>query len=118
MHEAALAQQVLQITEQHAQQLVRVDLIRLRIGELASIDCDALRFALECALSQAGSTARLEIETEAAMGRCNQCHTEYAMQTLYDPCPACGSFRHTMIAGTSMVVAAIEGLQNSSPIPE
>lgn len=110
MHEAALAEQILAIIGTESHGLSSVTAIYLRIGTLASVDSGALQFALECALTDSRfAGAVLHLDNEPAEGRCSICGSVFPMTTLYDPCPACGSFRHRMLAGTSMTVAAIEG---------
>ena len=115
MHETSIAQQILNTVEREARrhQLDCIDSIRLRIGKLASVDVDALCFAIECGLQvKEGVKTALHIEQEDAEARCDVCAQCFSLDAVYDSCPNCGSFRHHIQRGTSMALVSIEGRKN------
>ena len=82
MHEVGIMQSALDAIRQQAVKhgATRVSRIVLRIGTLAGVDLDALRFAYE-ALAPGGPAdgAVLEIESVPARAHCASCHTGFAV---------------------------------------
>lgn len=111
MHEMSLAEGIRDIIEEAmlGQPGRRPSAIVLEIGELASVEVEALRFSLEVVLrgSVAGQ-ARIEIETLAGQGWCSQCCATVPVHALYDACPQCGDYRVRPTGGTGMRVKALE----------
>lgn len=107
MHELSLAEEIVAIVERHAGG-ASVRTIVLEIGTLAQVELDALRFAL--ASVQKGTIAegaRVELHEIEARARCRACGAEQAIETLYDPCGACGGFERELLAGKEFRVARI-----------
>lgn len=111
MHELSLAMEVLQILEAHEAELSRITRVSLDIGTLSCVDPAALHTALDTALQGTlAEGAELVLHTVEAQARCNNCGTTFAPPTRIDPCPQCGSFRKSWLAGQDLRVRAIEGL--------
>lgn len=111
MHELSLAMEVVQILEAHEAELSRITRVSLDIGTLSCVDAAALRTALDTALQGTlAEGAELVLHTVEAQARCKDCGTTFAPPTRIDPCPQCGSFRKTWLAGQDLRVRAIEGL--------
>ncbi len=107
MHELSITQDVVRTVVAHTDgRTVRG--VRLRIGMLAGIVPDAVRFCFDLAVS--GTTldgAWLEIEEEPGRGRCHACGADFDMPDLLPLCP-CGSTDAEVVAGRSLVVASVE----------
>lgn len=111
MHEMALAEEVRRIVEDaaHAQSGEKVTGVVLEIGELASVEVEALSFCLDLALhGGVAEGAALEIETVPGEGICPRCGARVPLHTRLDPCVRCASYGVRPVAGTSMRVKAVE----------
>ena len=107
----SLAESVRGIVEDAAtaQGAKRVTTVVLEIGELSSVEVEALRFCLEVVLreSLADGTA-IEIRHVAGVGRCLTCDRSVPLAQRYDPCPHCGGYQVRPTGGTEMRVKEIE----------
>jgi hydrogenase nickel incorporation protein HypA/HybF len=113
MHEMALAEEVLQIVEDAARRegLRRVHALWLEIGELSSVEPEALRFCFEAvARDSVAAGARVEIVAAAGAAWCNQCCAPIALAALGDPCPLCGGYRLRVTGGMQMRVRQLEAV--------
>jgi len=88
----------------------RVSRIVLRIGALAGVDQDALRFAYEAlAPHSVAAGAVLEIETVPARVRCNPCDREFSVERGFIfQCPQCGEYSGDIRAGKELGIARLE----------
>ncbi len=111
MHEMALAESMLQIVEDAARKngAVRVTTVRLELGALSHVERDALRFCFE-AVAKGGlaSGAALEIDATPGAAWCMPCGARVPLAQLGDPCPQCGGWQLTVVAGEEMRVKDIE----------
>ncbi|MGB7988921.1 MAG: hydrogenase maturation nickel metallochaperone HypA [Candidatus Methylophosphatis roskildensis] len=111
MHEMSLAEGVLQIVEEAAREqgFTRVRAIRLEIGQLSSVEVEALRFCFD-AVTRAtlAEGARLEIDTVPGAGWCMMCSASVPLPALYEACPRCGGYQVQPTAGTEMRVKDLE----------
>ncbi len=111
MHEMSLAEGVRGIVEDaaRAQGFGRVRTVVLEIGELSSVEVEALRFCLEAVLADTvAEGARIEVEEVPGIGWCMICAKEVAVHRLYDPCPHCGGYQVQPTGGTEMRVKELE----------
>ena len=107
MHELAIMEDVVDTVEDRIGS-ERVRLVRLEVGELAGVACDALRFCFEiCAAGTQLEGSLLEIERIPARGICGACGVEHAVSALGAPC-ACGSFDQRLVAGTELRLKEVE----------
>lgn len=111
MHEMSLAESVRGIVEDAAtaQGATRVRTIVLEIGELSSVEVEALRFCLDVVLRDSlADGAAIEIEAVAGVGWCLACDRSVPLAQRYDPCPHCGGYQLRPTGGTEMRVKEIE----------
>ena len=110
MHELAIAQEILAIVEHTRQRegARQVLSIELEIGQLSTVEPEALRFAMEALLPESiCPEARVRYTFVEGRARCRQCSEEFALDFLYDGCPACASFDKDILAGKEMRVLSI-----------
>jgi len=110
MHELSIAVNISDIIteELHKAGASTVVEFDLEIGSLAGVVPEALEFALEEAFKDspiAGSRINLHIIRAKAI--CNQCHTEFDAEQLYDLCPFCQSFDHQLICGQELKISRL-----------
>lgn len=111
MHEMALAEGILQLLEDAArdQGFTLVRTVWLEIGQISSVEPDALRFCFDAVTRDSvAAGAVLEIQVTPGQGRCLQCSRTVPLQALYDACPHCGSYRVQATGGTEMRVKELE----------
>lgn len=111
MHEMALAEGVLQIVEDAARRegLRRIHAVWLEIGQLASVEPEAMRFCFDAVTRDSvAAGARLEIVATAGAAWCNACCAPVALAALGDACPSCGGYRLRVTGGTEMRVKELE----------
>ncbi len=108
MHELSITQGVVDICESHAAGR-RVISVTLEIGDLSGVIPDAVEFCFEaCTRDTALEGAKLIIDLVPARGSCADCSAEFPVKAYYEPCPACGSFRVTIISGEELRVKELE----------
>ncbi len=111
MHEMALAEGILQLVEETAQRerAQRVKLVVLEIGELSTVEADALRFCFDAVTKGSiANAAALEIVHVPGVGWCMECAATLPMQELFGACPQCGGYQMQATGGTEMRVKEIE----------
>lgn len=111
MHEMSLAEGVRSIVEDaaRAQGFSKVRTVVLEIGELSSVEVDALRFCLDAVLRDTiAEGASIEVEAVPGTGWCMQCEASVPVHRLYDPCPQCGGYQVQPTGGSEMRVKEIE----------
>ncbi len=107
MHEVSVMHNLLEIVTATADRegAGTIDVIHLRIGEMAGINFESLEFAFE--ILSKGTRAeggRLECDRVALMGKCSACSSEFHPEDLVFRCPECGSGGVEIIAGREMEV--------------
>ena len=106
MHELAITSSVVDaVTERTGNAPVAV--VRVRVGRLAGVVPDAMRFCFE--LVTAGTPlegAVLEIEQPEGRGRCRSCGEETALAEPILLC-GCGSADVEVVAGRELAVASV-----------
>jgi len=111
MHEMSIAEGILQLVEETArrEKAQRVGLVVLEIGQLASVEVEALRFCFDVAMRDSvAEGARLEIVETPGVGWCLDCNRSVALREKLGTCPQCGSFRVQVTGGTEMRVLELE----------
>ena len=111
MHEMSLAEGILQIVEDaaKAEGSNRVKAVWLEIGQLSSVETEALRFCFDAVTRDTvAEGARLEIIDLPGQAWCMQCADQVEIAELYDPCPVCGSFQMQVTGGSEMRVKELE----------
>jgi len=110
MHEMSLAESVRDLIEAQAkkERFQRVRTVELEIGQLAAVDAEALRFALDIALrGTVAEGAELAIAEPAGQAWCLQCSRAVELAQRGDACPACGSYQLTVTGGDQMRVSGL-----------
>ena len=111
MHEMSLAEGVIGVVEEaaraHAPCSVRT--VRLEIGALAAVECEALRFAFEVVRrGSVAEQAELDIVRGPGAAWCMQCSRSVAIEARGEPCPDCGSWQLQVTDGEQMRVRELE----------
>jgi hydrogenase nickel incorporation protein HypA/HybF len=110
MHELSIAEELLHIIENRADQegIQKVDRINLRIGELSGVFPDSLEFAFEV-LSKGKITegAFIDIEMITPKFRCVNCGS--CTVTWAAKCPACSSSDLNFSGGDELEIISFEG---------
>ncbi|MGP1677165.1 MAG: hydrogenase maturation nickel metallochaperone HypA [Burkholderiales bacterium] len=111
MHEMALAEEILQVVQEAARRegLRRVRTLWLEIGQLSSVEPEAMRFCFEAvARDSVAAGARLEIVETAGAAWCSACCERVALAELGAACPRCGGYRLRVTEGAEMRVKELE----------
>lgn len=111
MHEMSLVESVREIVEDTARAhgARRVAIVRLRIGALASVEPQALRFCFDVVMKgSVADGAALEIEIVPGSAWCWDCERSVLLAAGDAPCPACGGHRLQVTGGTDMRVHDID----------
>jgi hydrogenase nickel incorporation protein HypA/HybF len=107
MHELAITQGVVDaVTERTGS--VPVVSVRLRVGRLAGVVPDAMRFCFE--MVTAGTPldgAALEIEQPEGHGHCRTCGADFVLADLLLLC-TCGSADVEVLAGRELSVVSVQ----------
>ena len=120
MHEASLAQklidQVTQLAEQHAAQHVRM--VRVQFGPLSGIEPDLFTLAFErLKLGTPLECCHLQWSFVGLSARCEDCRQEFMSTELCFACPACGSRRVTLLGGDAIMLESVT-LDVDTPVAE
>jgi hydrogenase nickel incorporation protein HypA/HybF len=113
MHELSLMEAVRDLALERARQhgAERISVISLRIGTLAGVEPEALRFAFPVAMAGTiGAEARLEIETVQALCRCGACGLSFPAADGVCECPSCGAISRELLRGRELELASLEVL--------
>jgi hydrogenase nickel incorporation protein HypA/HybF len=120
MHELSIASAVLEQLEKlrREQGGARISKVALRVGELAGVDVDCLRFAFECLVKETEwESLMLEIEWLPRRQRCPACDLEFPcggdtaverMAAPFTACPRCGEMITELVAGEELEIDYIE----------
>ncbi len=105
--ESAMSLVLQQAREHGARQVHRVV---LRIGALAGVEPEALRFAFDVVgRGTAAEGAALDVEAVAARARCADCSAEFGVDGgAIFTCPQCGQFCGELRQGRELELARIE----------
>ena len=107
MHEISLLENVREILLDHAQtqNFSTIKKITLEIGKLSCVEPDALRFGFDVVMKDSlAEQAELILTEIEGMGICDKCKKQVIMETLYDPCIACGNPFVTVTQGSEMKI--------------
>ncbi len=115
MHEGAIAQSILDILKQVAEDngMARITRVRLKIGKLSGVMIDALMFALDALRHEEGliSGALFEVTETQIRARCALCNTEYTFDDATDMVLLCRQCHMPLevTAGREMEIIGVEG---------
>ncbi len=111
MHEMSLCEGILQVLESEAQKqgFRRVKTVWLEIGQLASVECEALRFCFDVVIKNTlADGAILEIIQTPGQAWCMPCAKTVAVSQRFDQCPDCGSYQLQLTGGDEMRIKELE----------
>ncbi len=111
MHEVGIMASALDAIRQQAAMhgAVRVSRIVLRVGTLAGVDQEALRFAYDALTpGTLAEGATLEIETVTARAHCAACGDDFAAGSPILQCPRCGAYSGDIRTGRELGIARLE----------
>jgi len=111
MHELGIASSILEGVDAEVRRRpgVRALKVGVRVGELAGLDPDALRFAFEAlTIDTPLAGLELDIEYRASRSRCRDCSHEFEVRNFELLCPACGSLSTERISGDELEFAYLE----------
>lgn len=111
MHELSIAQDVLQIIAQYvpSPDHGRVRSVRMRIGALAGVMTESLRFCFAVASEgTAADGAQLEIEAVPGRARCRACQDIFQPRDCILICPRCHGNCVDLVAGNELQVLELE----------
>jgi hydrogenase nickel incorporation protein HypA/HybF len=112
VHELSIALGVVETASEEAARLgaTRVNAVFLRLGPLAGVVEDALRFSFEVAVRGTPiDGARLEIELVPLVARCPSCDAPCTLPSIQRfACPVCGAPTPELISGRECQLVALE----------
>jgi len=111
MHEMSIANSILEAVrkESVARGGARVSKVGVRVGELAAIDPESLRFCFEAIVQDSDlEPLALEIEVCLRQQRCPACNLTFTVKDHKVACPTCGSVATECISGNQMDLAFLE----------
>lgn len=110
MHELSIAQSIVELAESQARnhKATVIEELELEIGSLAGVELQSLEFALEsCIKGTMLSNARIIRHDILAEGRCGDCEKVFPVDTLFSPCPHCGSYCVQIFKGKELRIKSI-----------
>lgn len=111
----SIASSILDLVREEARGsgLVRVQEVRLRIGEMSGVVPDSLSFcwSLMTEGEEAGPArgAVLSFEVVPVSARCRECGEVFQVENYAFACPACGSVQVAVTDGRELTLASIVG---------
>jgi hydrogenase nickel incorporation protein HypA/HybF len=118
MHEFGIANSVLEAVKTEVARRApgaHLHKVGLRIGELAAIDQDALRFCFEAITRETEfESLQLEIEFCPRRHRCRNCGREFVVRDFDFRCPQCANPETECIGGDELELAFLEVEENGA----
>lgn len=112
MHEASIAQSVLDIAGENCKKAGygRIDSIRLRIGRASGVMTDALLFAFDAIkIDTIAAGATVIIDEIPVGGFCNSCGKDFLTEEAYILCcPECGGLSFKVNTGRELEILDME----------
>ena len=107
----SLCEGVLRILEEQARkhQFSRVKTVWLEIGELASVEKEAMRFSFDVVMKDSlADGAKLEIIEVPGQAWCMQCMKPVSVKQRFDACSDCGGHQLQVTGGEEMRIKELE----------
>ncbi len=111
MHELGIAAAVLDAVRTELQRLdgAKPKKVGIRVGELAGVDPDALRFSFDALVGGSDlDPLALEIESVPRRQRCDSCGSSFVVVEYDLFCPSCGELATECVSGTELELAYLE----------
>lgn len=111
MHEISICEGIIQVLQAEAktQDFAKVTTLYLEIGQLASVEVEALRFSFEI-VSQGtlADGATLKIDLLSGRAWCQDCQQSIEIAARFEPCSLCGGHQLQITQGDEMRVKELE----------
>jgi len=109
MHELALSESIVRtVLDACGTGPERVRKIALEVGALSAVNVSSLEFCMQIVCEQSGmGCAEVEIAEVPARVEC-ACGRTYEPQDMFTPCPDCGGYDRTVVAGNDLTVQYVE----------
>ncbi len=120
MHEMSIANSILHAvrTEAAARPGSDVRKVGVRVGELAALDPESLRFCFDVLKVDAGFPAlELDIQFCPRRHRCHDCQAEFDVKNYDLHCPRCGQVTTLCIGGDELELAYLEMEEHEPSTP-
>jgi hydrogenase nickel incorporation protein HypA/HybF len=111
MHEMGIANSILEAVRTEAKRCPgsRATKVGVRIGELAAIDQDSLRFCFDALILETDLEGLvLEIEWSPRRHRCSRCGEVFAVRGYDFECPKCREYCPQCVAGDELELTYVE----------
>lgn len=111
MHEAGIAQNILEIALNEAKKNgdKKITLVSVRIGKMTAIDEASLRFAFDALkVETKAENALFEFQCIPLLGRCLDCGAESELENYFVLCPKCSSGNVKILSGNELEMSHIE----------
>jgi len=111
MHEASIAQNLLEITLGKARdhKAKKITLIRVKVGEFAGVNKAALEFAFEnFSQGTIAERASLQIISLPLLGQCRKCNEVFEIKKDKFLCSKCNSSEIEIVSGQDLYIQDIE----------
>ncbi|PPD44041.1 MAG: hydrogenase maturation nickel metallochaperone HypA [Methylocystis sp.] len=111
MHEMALTESIVEIAcdEARKQGASRIRVVRLRIGAMAHVAPEALRFCFDAvARGTPAEGATLDILRRKGEGLCADCGKSVPLEERFAACPECGGQHVQMTSGDELRIEELE----------
>ncbi len=111
MHELSIAQNIIEIVNEHAKRhkAKQITRIVIDIGELSGVEKDALEFCFPIAAEgSVASDSCLELNIIPLMALCNACNHTFRVYDLQFICPECENVDLKIIDGKEMLIKTID----------
>ena len=112
MHEMGIALQIIEIATASVPpnlEDVRIETVNLKIGKLAAVVPDSLRFCFDVAVKDTPlEGAKLAIEELPVVAKCKDCNTQWTISGAAFSCENCDSGSLEIISGRELDIESIE----------
>ena len=111
MHEVSICESIIDILAEHAAKegAAKVTYVRLKVGEMAGVVEDSLRFAFEIvAKGTVAEGAELVIDHIPLTAKCHGCGALFAVKGYAFSCEACKGTEIDIVSGRELLVYEID----------
>ena len=111
MHELSLCEGILQVLESESQKqnFKAIKTVWLEIGDLSSIDINAMVFCFDVVMQGSiAENAKLEIIKVTGTAWCIKCCDTVIIKNRFETCPQCGSSELQVTDGEQMKIKELE----------
>lgn len=111
MHEVSIANSIIETVQNLLPHGANeyVSSVQIKVGELSSIEIDALRFSYDIVKAKTSlNKAELKIEVIEGKAQCIDCNEIFSMHSFATPCPKCNSYHIKILQGKEMKIVSFE----------